>query len=1095
MKKKYRRLSAFFLIINIIFANVFFTTVTYADEPAQGIDVTSEAVILADADTGEILYKKNADEQMYPASITKLMTAMVVLDNCGNLDESITISEDAYMKGLADSSDAGMDAGQITTLYECLSGMLIASGNECAYALAEHVGSILGGDVDTFVAAMNEKAKELGCTNTNFANPCGIHDYNHYTSARDMLAISMAAYKYPVIMEIIGQTFFISQSAIENGERGIENTHKMLTDSTYEYDDVIGGKTGHTDEAGCTLVTYASHEGKNLVCIVLGAQEDCQYKDTTDLFNWSFGIDEGYVTVENTYGVSDTDSVLTETDEGEAAKDTIVNDGNALETSQYICVINLETGELLYSKGENEKVPAGGLAGLVAALTTLDYCDVDETVEVEDNQLNAANYSLYCENTDSVSTYSIKMCLYKMIYSESAACVNAVSDLIEAKTATADYSFIKMMNRKAVELGCANTSLDNVFGLNESASWTSAADMAKIFKAVYSNDELRQIVDDSNADIMTSMFSGGTSLIKYETRGDVTLACIILKGKFESINQAAEELLDSGFEYYENQSEMPEASEYARYKKYILTGIICLAYFMIAALISFLMNKKTKIKVPEKTGNVIANLMLVVIIIGCPLYLHNKLEDLTMAKAYFLIITTAGFSVLYFTCAILRHESDILHNFKWTDSLLAVYLLGGLVEVIMSDAVDDAVFAIYGRYTGYLMDIVYVLIIIVAIMCGKQYRLLRYSIPIVTLPLGILAVQNHYNLDPINIYGGREAETLNRYISTIGNVDMFSIFMGVSFAYSGMLFCMEEKRAGQALAIVSAITAQLSVIICSADGGYIGIAVFYLAALIFIKDRWQFIKYLFLFDMFMLTVIVLGCTEKKYTTYMPVDSITQIMLDSRICISLFIIVTLLICMFTFIFFKKKDMTVQSQIARVTLYIMYAAGLVVLIAGTFWVNSRGSADENSISSLLMIGDKWGSQRGYLWKMALRGYSGLSIWQKLFGIGSSNVSHLFWTQIDPYDNHIIQMIDNAHCEYLQVLITHGIIGFASLYGWIIVSLTGIIKNIKKCKISAVYAVAIIAYLGSAFVGLNVSYVVILLIVNLCYGRMSSREKCMN
>lgn len=1079
MKKKYRCLSAFFLIMNSILVNIVFPTISYANETSQEINARSEAVILADADTGEILYEKNADERMYPASITKLMTAMVVLDNCDNLDESITISDDAYMQGLVNSSDAGMYAGQTTTVYECLSGMLVASGNECAYALAEYVGSKLGGDVDTFVAAMNEKTGELGCTSTNFTNPCGLHDDNHYTTAEDMLTISLAVYKYPVIMEIIGQTYFISQAAMRNRERGMDNTHKMLTDSTYEYDEVIGGKTGHTDEAGYTLVTYASHEGRNLVCIVLGAEEDCQYKDTTDLFNWAFGLNEGYVIAEESEETYDIGMVSDETEE------TDEKETDALGTSQYIYMINLGSGEVLYSKGANEKVPAGGLAGLMAALTTLDYCDINEKVWIAENQMGLGNEG-------SSTEYSIKLCLYKMIYMESMSCVNAVSDLIESKTGTADYSFIKMMNKKAVELGCANTSFDNVFSLNESASWTSAADMAKIFKAAYASEELRKIINESNADIMTSMFSGGTSLIKYETRGDVTLACIILKGNYESINLAAEELLDSGFEYYENQTEMPKASNYSIYKKYIFTGIICLAYFMLLVLISFILNRKTQIKIPEKIGNIIANLMLAVIVIGCPLYLHNKLEDLTMAKAYFLIATTAIFGVLYFTYTILRHDSDVLHRFKWSDSLLAIYLFGGLIEVFMSGAVDDAVFATYGRYTGYLMDVVYVLVIIIAIMCGRQYGILRYSIPIVTLPLGILAVLNHYNVDPINIYGGREAEILNRYISTIGNVDMFAIFMGTAFAYCGMLFCVEEKWGGRVIAAISAIIAQMSILVCSADGGFIGIIIFYLIALVFIKDRWQFIRYLLSADVFMLTVIAIGGAEKRLAVYMPVDSITQSLLDSKVCISLFIIVTILICMLTFVFVRKGDMTVERRIARRGLYALYAAGFVVLAAGAFMINSSGRTDENSIASLLLIGNEWGNQRGYLWRIAVKGYGELSIWQKLFGIGSSNVSHLFWTQIDPYDNNIIQMIDNAHCEYLQVLITHGIVGFVSLYGWIILSLIGTIKNIKNCKLSAVYAVTIIAYLSSAFVGLNVSYVVILLIANLCYSRMESERR---
>lgn len=126
------------------------------------------------------------------------------------------------------------------------------------------------------------------------------------------------------------------------------------------------------------------------------------------------------------------------------------------------------------------------------------------------------------------------------------------------------------------------------------------------------------------------------------------------------------------------------------------------------------------------------------------------------------------------------------------------------------------------------------------------------------------------------------------------------------------------------------------------------------------------------------------------------------------------------------------------------------------------------------------------------MAVDGYAELSVWQKLFGVGSSNVAHLFWTQIDPYDNQIVQMLDNAHCEYLQVLITHGILGFVCLYGWMLASLIEIIRKVKNDERLCVYAITIIVYLCSAVIGLNVSYVFVLLIVGFCYGRMEENKK---
>lgn len=1112
MKKSFKILFCIVLVCVLSIGNISELTIAWGTEvpgaadamqqmkesEKENVEVTAQAAILANADTGEIIYEKNPDEVLYPASITKLMTAIVTLDTCDNLEENITISEAAYTKGLANSSDVGMQVGQLTSVYECLSGMLIASGNECAYALAEYVGGVLGGDVDTFVQAMNQKASDLGCTNTNYKNPCGFHDGNHYTTARDMMIIARAAYSYPILMEIIQKENFVSEIAIQDNSgmpstpNMYDNTHKMLRDDTYEYEEVIGGKTGYTDEAGYTLVTYAGYEGENLVCVIMGAEEDNQYKDTTDLFNWEFGLNEGYVSNESDasgYEVVTVTDGMSENDDksSKSGKQTDIDDYD------YIQMINLDTGEVLYSKGEKEKVPAGGLAGLAAALTVLDYCDFDEVVTVTEykNQMSGNPGSALNPNEGVTSEYTVGLCLYKIMYMESVPCMNALSNLIEMRTGTVSYSFIKMMNNKLVELGCTNTSLDSVFSLNEKASWTSAEDMAIIFKAAYANEDLRKIIQESNADIQTAMFSGNFSLIKYEEREDISLACVILNGSYDVMYSTADKLLQSGFDYYSDGTPVEKASQFGRYKKYILTALLILLYFVVIINISLFLNRRKKITISEMPGNVIANLMLTVIIIGCPLYLHDKLSDLTMAKAYFLIITTVVFAILYFTYLILKWNVDVFKNFRRGDALLIIYLLGGLIGVILTGAIDDAVFAVYGRYTGYLMDMVYVLIICVAIMCGIQYKVFQYSIPVVVIPLGVLAVLNHYSIDPLNIYEGTAAESLNRYISTIGNVDMFAVFMGVAFVYCGMLFCKVKNKCVQIFVVISAVIAQVSIFLCSANSGYIGIIVFYVLGLLFLKDRWQLLRYLILADLFMLTGFVLGYIEKRLTVYMPVDSVTQNILDMNICGNIFVILSVLIFILTIIFVMKKDMTVEGQIARVILFTLYGIMIAAFVVSLIVVNRMGNVDDNSLASFLVIGKEWGSQRGYLWKMAIDGYRELSIPQKIFGIGSNNVAQLFWTQIDPYDNSIVQMLDNAHCEYLQVLITHGVVGFVSLYGWIIVSLVGAIRDIRNDEKKAIYAMTIISYLCSAVIGLNVSYVFILLIVILCYSRMKENK----
>ena len=159
-----------------------------ADYWPDAPETLSPSVILMEESTGTILYEKNSDEAHYPASITKIMTTLLALEN-GNLSDMVTFSDDAINN--TEGSGIARDYGEQMTLEQCLYGVMLESANECAYAVAEHVG----GTVENFVDMMNAKAKELGCTNTHFANPHGLQDENHYTTAHDMALIAQAAYQ------------------------------------------------------------------------------------------------------------------------------------------------------------------------------------------------------------------------------------------------------------------------------------------------------------------------------------------------------------------------------------------------------------------------------------------------------------------------------------------------------------------------------------------------------------------------------------------------------------------------------------------------------------------------------------------------------------------------------------------------------------------------------------------------------------------------------------------------------------------------------------------------------------------------------------
>lgn len=253
-----------------------------------GPDTSSVSAIVIEQETGTVLYEKNADQQNYPASITKIMTALLALEN-SSLDDVVTFSHKAVYTCEGDTSNIAREEGEQMTMEQCLYGMMLESANECAYAIAEYVG---GGDVNNFTDMMNQKAKELGCTNTHFSNPNGLPAEDHYTSARDMARIAQAAFQNEEFQTIVGtKSYQIPPTNKHADPTPLNNHHAMLNyykTSRYLYPYCLGGKTGYTTEANSTLVTYARKDGMTLVCVVMNAESPAHYVDTTNLFNWCF---------------------------------------------------------------------------------------------------------------------------------------------------------------------------------------------------------------------------------------------------------------------------------------------------------------------------------------------------------------------------------------------------------------------------------------------------------------------------------------------------------------------------------------------------------------------------------------------------------------------------------------------------------------------------------------------------------------------------------------------------------------------------------------------------------------------------------------
>lgn len=251
----------------------------------QAADIQSGTGILIDAETGTVLFSKGIDDQRYPASITKIMTVLVALEN-STPDMTVTFTETGMADAYSGSSNILPQLGETFTMEQCVYMMMLKSANDVCTQVAETIG----GSVQNYVNMMNEKAAELGCTNTHFNNANGLPDENHYTSAHDMALIAQEAFKNETFRKVVSTQSYTVPATNLSGAREYANHHKLLLDgSSWHYDGCLGGKTGYTDSSLSTLVTYAQRNGLTLISVVMyGLGDDVVCKDTTQLLDYGF---------------------------------------------------------------------------------------------------------------------------------------------------------------------------------------------------------------------------------------------------------------------------------------------------------------------------------------------------------------------------------------------------------------------------------------------------------------------------------------------------------------------------------------------------------------------------------------------------------------------------------------------------------------------------------------------------------------------------------------------------------------------------------------------------------------------------------------
>lgn len=254
--------------------------------PNNQPNIKSPAAILIDAKTGQVLYGKNIDKSFYPASITKIMTALILLEE-GDLDKVVKIREDVSSLIEPGSSQIYLMPGEKLTREQLLYALLTESANDAAVAIAQDVA----GSIENFADRMNEKAKKLGATHSHFVNPNGLHDEDHYVTAKDMAIIAREAMKNPIFRDAVSTVRYIIPATEKQDTRYLYNGNRLIKESTYKnyyYKEAIGIKTGYTSHAKNTLVGGAKKGNLELITVVLNANGTEVYEDTHALLDYGF---------------------------------------------------------------------------------------------------------------------------------------------------------------------------------------------------------------------------------------------------------------------------------------------------------------------------------------------------------------------------------------------------------------------------------------------------------------------------------------------------------------------------------------------------------------------------------------------------------------------------------------------------------------------------------------------------------------------------------------------------------------------------------------------------------------------------------------
>ena len=333
----------------------------------------AESAILIDFNTGKVLFEKNMDDKKYPASTTKIMTAILAIENC-NLDDVVTVNYNAISSIPSGYSTAQLITDEELTVKQLLEVLLVHSANDAANVLGMHVG----GSIDSFVSMMNSKAKEIGCTNTNFTNTYGLHDENHYTTARDLAIIAKYCMQNQTFRHFVAQPTCQIAPTNKHAARSFTNTNNLInTSSKFYYKYAIGIKTGYTKEAGNCLISASSRDGFETIAVVLntGTIAGARCEDSISLFNYAY----------DTFGIkkiASKDDVVTQMTVYNGTRETKNLDILLSKDINALTMLSNDNSQITPTINLNKNISAPIAKGSVVGSITYNILNTDYTVDL-----------------------------------------------------------------------------------------------------------------------------------------------------------------------------------------------------------------------------------------------------------------------------------------------------------------------------------------------------------------------------------------------------------------------------------------------------------------------------------------------------------------------------------------------------------------------------------------------------------------------------------------------------------------------------------------------------------------------------------------